>query len=64
MKTNYTIEFYDPMTSHWWVAGKLIFLPDDYLAERIAEEGAKEMCTSYDKVRILNNRITVKQIEL
>ena len=36
MKTTYTIEFYDPMTSHWWVAGKLIFMPDDYLAERSA----------------------------
>lgn len=63
MELNYIVELYDPMTSHWYKCARLPFMPDEFLAERIADECAKEMYTCYSKLRIKNGRTILKELE-
>lgn len=62
METNYSIKVYDYNCSTWFVAARLTFMPDEHLAELIADNHARETYSGYSKLRICNGNHILKEL--
>lgn len=59
---NYNLKVWDYNCSSWFTIAKLAFMPDDFLAERIADRYAEECYSGYSKLRICNGRTILKEL--
>lgn len=62
MESKFNIKVYDYNCSAWFVAARLAFMPDDHLAEMIADSYARETFSGYSKLRICNGATVLKEL--
>ena len=54
MQNTFTVKIYNPMISAWMIAASLGFVPEQYMAEKIANQFCEYTFSMYDKIRVCN----------